>query len=224
MRSMNRRSLALAWTLALSLAAAGTLGGCGTTVVPPQARLSDPVPVYVADYGVHSSLLLPTPDGRFVEYNFGDWGYAAENRTMPQDAVGALLVSFQSGLGRRFFDLKPGEAEPKPAERPSRMNKVYCERNNVYELVRRLDQRYQAALKTQKPLRNPENGLEFVRDTERYGFANNCNHMTARSLEQLGCKVRGLVVSSKFDVARAEPAAGRKAEPAVPGWNTAMIE
>ena len=43
----------------LCLLAPGLLGGCAT-IYPPQQHLSDPVAVYVADYGVHSSLLLPT--------------------------------------------------------------------------------------------------------------------------------------------------------------------
>src|SRR4051794_32388940 len=184
----------------LCLLASGFLGGCAT-IYPPQQRLRDPVTVYVADYGVHSSLLLPTGDARFVEYAFGDWGYAAQNHCLPQDAVGALVLSFQSALGRRYFDLPPGETEPKPLERPWSLSRVNCERSDVDALLQRLNTRYEAAMRSQKPVMNPDNGIEFVKDSEHYSMLNNCNHLTARSLEQLGCRVQGFVVGSKFSVA-----------------------
>lgn len=217
----------------LCLLASGLLGGCAT-IYPPQQHLNDPVAVYVADYGVHSSLLLPTGDGRFVEYAFGDWGYAAQNHCMPQDAVGALVLSFQSALGRRYFELPPGETEPRQAERPWTLSRVDCERKDVDALVYRLDARYQAALRTHKPVKNPDNGIEFVKDSEHYSMLNNCNHLTARSLEQLGCRVQGFVVSSKFNIAssptqapsdRSDRSADAEAkhDMPVPGWNTASL-
>jgi len=220
----------------LCLLASGFLGGCAT-IYPPQQSLKEPVTVYVADYGVHSSLLLPTGDGRFVEYAFGDWGYAAQNHCLPQDAVGALVLSFQSALGRRYFELQPGETEPRPKERPWNLARVNCERTDVDALVQRLNARYEAALRSQKPVTNPDNGIEFVKDSEHYSMLNNCNHLTARSLEQLGCKVQGLVVSSKFSVApqpgaltSAPPSSSGKSVDAkpkgdspVPGWNTASL-
>lgn len=215
------------WVGLLTAGILWTSGGCATIYPPPRQPI-DPVWVYVADYGVHSSLLLPTGDGRYVEYAFGDWGYAAENHNLPQDAVGALVLSFQAGLGRRFIQVPPGRADPEPTERPWKLSKITCERGDVQALVRRLNERYEAALQTQKPVRNPENGLEFVKDTEHYSVLNNCNHLTARSLEILGCKVRGIVFSSKFQVASSPPRPpdsepARRPESPVPGWNTASI-
>ena len=93
-------------------------------IYPPQQSLKEPVTVYVADYGVHSSLLLPTGDGRFVEYAFGDWGYAAQNHCLPQDAVGAGVV-VPIGAGPAVFraearrDRAAAEGtpvEPRPGE------------------------------------------------------------------------------------------------------------
>ena len=110
-------------------------------------------------------------------------------------------MSFQSALGRRYFELQPGETEPRPKERPWNLARVNCERTDVDALVQRLNARYEAALRSQKPVTNPDNGIEFVKDSEHYSMLNNCNHLTARSLEQLGCRVQGLVVSSKFSVA-----------------------
>src|SRR4051794_37158104 len=50
--------------------------GCGGPVRPP-ANVRDPVPIYVTDYGRHSTLLLPTDDGRLEEFAFGDWDWLA---------------------------------------------------------------------------------------------------------------------------------------------------
>ena len=208
------------------LGSAPLLGGCAATVIP-QAEAKDPAPVFIADYGIHSSLFLPTPDGRFVEYAFGDWGYAAENHNWPHDALGALLMSFQSAFGRRYFDVKPGQDGPQPDRKPNSMQKIVCEREAVNRLLERLDARYRAA--GHKPVKNPENGIEYVRDVEHYSVANNCNHLTARSLRELGCEVRGLVVGSSFKVeyTRARP---RKPQANVavgkpsPEWGSARIE
>src|SRR4051794_38633478 len=213
----------------LCLLASGFLGGCAT-IYPPQQRLRDPVTVYVADYGVHSSLLLPTGDARFVEYAFGDWGYAAQNHCLPQDAVGALVLSFQSALGRRYFDLQPGETEPQPKERPWSLSRVNCERADVDALLQRLNARYEAALQNQKPVRTPAHGIAFGKDSEHYSMLNDGTHLPARSVEQLGCRVQGLQRSSKPTAARrpgSSPPSAKavdrkpKGGSPVPGWNTA---
>lgn len=224
MKRMTRPALSVTLFLVL---AAWSGGGCAAVVRPGAdvADLADPVPVFVADYGVHSSVFLPAGDGRFVEYAFGDWNYAANNHTWPNDAVGALVVSFQSALGRRFYDYRLDTAAPDlPAGHPKlKLDRIYCERAAVREVVADLDARYRAAVDAgHVPRRNPENGIEFVKDAEHYSLANNCNHLTARSLRKLGCDVRGVVVSANFRVADAPPAA-RKPAP-VPGWETASVE
>src|SRR5437016_69566 len=71
--------------------------GCAS--VYPQPKPTRPTAVYIADYGIHSSLIIPNGDGRYVEYAFGDWYYAALNHCWPNDALGALLVSAKSTLG-----------------------------------------------------------------------------------------------------------------------------
>jgi hypothetical protein len=175
-------------------------GGCATTV-RPAAQPIDPVAVFLTNYGVHSSLMLPTPDGRFVEYSFGDYGYAALNRGGPHNALGALFVSGQSGIGRRFLTVVPGEETPRPAWRPKNVQKIYANRFEVYALVKQLDQRFRAgATGNDEPVLNEITDTTFVKDTERYSIANNCNHMTARMLRQLGCEVKGNTAASAFKV------------------------
>jgi hypothetical protein len=189
----NRRSIRLLAGLLLLIAI-----GCAS--VRPAANLTDPVPVYLADYGVHSSLFLPTQDGRYVEYAFGDWGYAVENRNKPQDAIGALTVSRSSGFGRMYLDQSTGSA-PNPQRKPLSMQTVFADRADVYLLIDRLDVKFeQLAEKYGKPVVNAETAMSWVKDDQHYSWANNCNHLTADALEQLGCKVSGVVVWSNFAV------------------------
>jgi len=204
------------------LAALVAISGCAG--VRQTASIIDPVQVYVGDYGVHSSLFLPTADQRFVEYAFGDWGYAVENRNLPQDAIGALTVSRGAGFGRIYHERAGGTNTPDPPRKPFTLHAVTCERSDVLALIDRLDVRFEQLRDRHGPaVINPETGMSWVREDpdKRYSIANNCNHMTAAALQELGCRVTGLVVWSKFRVAE-EPSPPIK--PAVrtvekiPGW------
>jgi hypothetical protein len=42
--------------------------------------------------------------------------------------------------------------------------------------------------------------MYYVKDSEHYSVANNCNHLTARCLREMGCEVHGFVVLSNFTV------------------------
>jgi hypothetical protein len=193
---------------AISLLLLLAAGGCGATVYP-QPKPIQPTAVYVADYGIHSSLLLPNGDGRYVEYAFGDWNFAALNHCWPQDALGALLISFQSALGRRFIDLAPGETAPQPVHpSPHQVQVVYASREDVMRVVKDMDARYRRD--TREVMHNPDNDMDYVKDSEHYWVANNCNHLTARCLREMGCDVRGFVVLSKFSVEPVEPEIARR--------------
>jgi len=180
------------------------LGTTGCVSVYPQKVAVIPTAVYVTDYGIHSSVIIPNGDGRFVEYAFGDWYYAALNHDWPNDALGALLVSFKSGFGRRFIestpDLKPSSTQPEP----ERIQVIYVSRDEVETVRRNLDERYRRNLAkaSGKVVHNPENNMDFVPDDERYSFYNNCNDLTARCLRQMGCELKGVVGFSKFQVVR----------------------
>lgn len=191
--------------LLLTLVFVASAGGCATTVVP-SGHVANPVAVYVADYGIHSSLLLPVLDperpNQYVEYCFGDWGYAAENHCGPQDAVGALLISSQSAFGRRYIDVPTGGI-PRPSSPPRRLMILYASQANVGHLENELNERWQRDAET--VVHNPETEVDFVKDSEHYSIANNCNHMTAHLLRELGCEVRGPVGSSDFKVVYSEP-------------------
>jgi hypothetical protein len=173
--------------------------GCGATVHPP-AHVADPVAVYVADYGVHSAVMLPVVppnDGRYVEYAFGDWGYCAANRNAPQDAMGALLVSWGSALGRRYMELKPGQEYPLPAVSiPKYAFAVTVSRAKAQSIVKELDLRWELHAKT--AVHVTSNDVSYVKDPAPYGIFTSCNHFTADTLKKLGCEVDGPAISSKF--------------------------
>ena len=188
----------MAKTIAISLFLLACVGGCATNVYP-QAKPVRPVAVYVADYGIHSSLLLPDGEQRYVEYAFGDWNFAALNHCWPNDALGALLISFQSTLGRRFVAMEPWQVEPWPTRpSPHNIQVVYASQAEVERVVKELDDRYRRH--TRVVLHNSDNGMDYVKDDEHYSLLNNCNHLTARCLREMGCDVRGLAVLSTFSV------------------------
>jgi hypothetical protein len=183
--------------ISMILLALGT--GCATNVYQPRQTLAKPATVYIADYGIHSSLLLPNGDGRYVEYAFGDWNFAALNHCWPNDALGALLISFQSALGRRFIEVRPGQTVPCPCHpMPHQIQAVHASADEVAKVVKELDTRYHRD--DTVALFNPDNNMTYVKDSEHYSVANNCNHLTARCLRKMGCEVHGFVVLSTFKV------------------------
>jgi len=194
--------------------------GCAT--VRPVADPVDPVPVFLTDYGLHSSLILPTPDARYVEYCWGDWAFAVENRDWYLiDGPRALFLSLQSGFGRRFMPVDPYTGDPQvPFSDPSlkRLTKFYAARADVLAVEAQLDHRFQS---DEGPAKiNKINGITYVKDPSHYSLIQNCNHMTAALLRRLGCQVDGLVVGSDFSML--QPSQSRQV-PSPPGPPTAVV-
>ena len=50
------------------------LSSCAWRVVPP-AKVAEPVPVYLSEYGRHTRLALPDDSTAFFEYGFGEWNF-----------------------------------------------------------------------------------------------------------------------------------------------------
>jgi len=187
---VNRRSLLLI-TLLLIFAA-----GCST--VRPPATVKDPATIYLAVYGVHSSVLLPYGPEHYVEYSFGDWAYAAENYQMPWNALAALFISFQSTLGRNWIHVEPGQTTPQTYLPTKRLVKMQVERAKVDKIVKDFDRRYDAD--KGPPTYDDESNTFFVKDSKHYSWLNNCNHMTLDILEEAGCDVSGWGVTSGITV------------------------
>ena len=186
--------LPLSLIILVGLLCAGT--GCQTTVHPP-AALAQPTTVYLTDEVIHSSILMPMDDRRYVEYAFGDWAYAALDRHDPFHTVRALFFSPQGALGRRFLSLNVLARPMNPELKGISIHPLVLDRSDVNNLIRMLDARIDSA---KSKAENPENHFLFATVDEHYSFFNNCNTLTKRSLRQMKCGVESRSPFALYDV------------------------
>ena len=182
-----------------------TVAGCANRVVPPE-HVADPVAVYIVDYGRHSSLLLPSGQGRVSEFAYGDWEWFASNSTAWTHAIKALFFSAGATIGRRELDeSRGGMAGLLSRVGAARLVRISVERSRAEALREKLKRRWDRGRETM--VYNPLAELFLVRDAESYALWHNCNHETARWLRELGCSVWGLNATSDF-VVKGAAAAG----------------
>lgn len=185
-----------AWAIASGLLL-HLAGGCAAAITPPNG-VSHPVDIYITDYGWHSSLLLPTGDGRLVEFAFDDFRWFALNQNTWHDALRSLFCSAGSTLGRRDLAKPDGPAELVGETGADRVARIAVEADGAARLREGLEFAYQAHSATE--VFNPASDLYFVRVREPYSLFHNCNHVTARWLRELRCDVDGAAMTSKFKV------------------------
>ena len=174
-------------------------GGCVTTTIVPPPPSGDDVSVFVTDYSRHSSIILPAPQGHYVEYAFGDFDWFALSHTSGSDAARALLWSAGSTLGRRQLELTDDPSAVASDTWAQSVIRLRAPRAKVYALIEQLDAEYFARHDT--VTFNPASSMWFVRSREPYHAFHNCNHLTARWLSALGCEIRGPAMFSKFRIA-----------------------
>jgi hypothetical protein len=176
------------------------VSGCSGTIVPPESP-KDPVPVAVADYGRHSSVVLPDSEGKgSVEYAFGDWDWFAAGHTGLGEALRSLFASDVSTLGRRFYVVPPDSDRLARTLSARRVVQFQAPLSHVAELRTRLDQQYES--RAHQEVYNGPMGLWFVPHGGRYNMFRNCNHVTAKWLRELGCDTRGWAFWSSFRLAK----------------------
>lgn len=170
--------------------------GC-SAVIAPGPMPHDPAPIFVADYGYHASLTLPSATGSLTEYAFGNWEWFALSEESWLVAAPLVLFSGQGTLGRRPL--------PGPATLPAMNAQLGAPR--VIELAvergaaQRLAQRLEHTFDSHGPgLRNDAFDMEFVRVERRYCLFQQCNSTIADWLRELGLRVTGLTISSHFVV------------------------
>jgi hypothetical protein len=194
------------------------LSCCGCASITPPATVLDPVPIYLAEYPVHSELLM-SHDGQYFAYSFGDWNYAAIGHTWPNDALGALVVSGASELEKRQAPLDPHTGGPLLYDDPDMLIRMVANRQEVEARLAVLEKRFQDDLKTAGPdgvVSTPDHSRTYVKDQQHYSVFNDCNDLTADTLRALGYRVDGFVVGSHFHVY-----AGSTAPEAPPARTTA---
>lgn len=194
MPSRNHGRRGLLPLLLLLLLPGFVLGGCQHLIEPP-AAVSDPVRVFVIDYGRHASLALPKENSGLVEWSWGDWNWFALDRTGPLEGLQALFASPRSTLSRR--DLAPALDAEELTERigADKILSLHVERGRARALQRHLDARWQR--RRREAVAHPS-GRVFVPDDRRYGLFNNSVHELARWLEALGADVSGSGATANF--------------------------
>jgi hypothetical protein len=189
-------------SLLLLLLAGFALGGCQQTVTPP-ATVSDPVSVFVVDYGRHASLALPKDDATgLVEWSWGDWNWFALERTGALDGLQALFASPRSTLSRR--ELAPATD---PRELQSRLggqevHSLEVERDRARALLFQLERRWNR--RRDQAVAHPS-GRTFVPEDARYSLTNNSVHELARWLRALGADVSVSGVTANFRIREPRP-------------------
>jgi hypothetical protein len=176
------------------------LVSCATTIRPP-AAVSDPSTVILLTHGISSSLVLADQKGRAVRFAYGDWRYYALNRTDLGTTLAAALWPTPSALGRQVVEPAAEQPDALVAQLGIAYDEVFSirvERAAVERLRQDLETLFLAAIDTR--VYNPEPNLEFVRHPEPYTLFNNSNRKVAQWLRQLGCKVSGIPLLSKWRV------------------------
>jgi len=195
--SRPARIAGLVVTLSLLLGFGG--GGCSTIVRPPGQPLQRPTTIYLTDEFIHSSVIVPTDDGRHVEYALGDWSYAALNRHDPYHVLQALFFSHQGALGRRYLTIKPDAKPMAPQLKGVTVNTIVVEREQVRELIATLDARFRP---DHPQAENPDNHFVWVTVDDGYALWHNCNTLTKSNLRHLGCEVQSRSMLAMYDVKR----------------------
>lgn len=154
----------------------------------------------VIDYGYHSSLVLPRPEGGSVEYAYGEWDWFALNRDEWFHVFATLCCPNTGALGRRRLAAPPTIPALREIVRCEEMLEFRVARPRADGLLRRLEEDFQRRIETR--VYNPAVQLEFVHSDVDYCFLVNCNHMLGRWLLELGCGLGGCASFSTFRLER----------------------
>ncbi len=194
---MRRRVAILLLVGAATSSAALVACGCTLVIRPPENPV-DPVTVVLVDYGRHSSLILPRPEGGSVEFAYGEWDWFALNRVSIFHAIALAFWPQQGALGRRAIPAPPDPVALKPHVHGEEFFAIRVERAKAAGLRSRLEEQWTSG--SGEAVDNPALGLRFVKVDDNYILCHNCNHMTARWLRELGCEVVGSACLASFRI------------------------
>lgn len=174
-------------------------GGCVSVVTPPPAPDRETT-VFVLQEAMHLGLVLPLPEGGYVEFGFGDYEWFALGNTAWYRVFPTVLWPTQGTLGRRPFPL--AEAQLPATLSWARLSPIPVDAARAELLRQRLEQEFAAAFPDGPP--PPEDfRFTFARHADDYWLPYNCSDATAGWLRELGCAVawvplrRGLSVGSR---------------------------
>ncbi|NJL80620.1 MAG: DUF2459 domain-containing protein [Richelia sp. RM2_1_2] len=166
------------------------------TIVPP-ADTAEALTIYIADYGLHSELVLPSGNGELIQYAYGDWNYFALNQQDLKNGATALFIPTQGTLGRQKFS-NIVELQQIIQQQNYTLLSLVVARNKVTQLLQLLDQRFSRNISTK--IENSQTGLTLVKDERDYTFLHNSNHEIVEWLRALDCQIYGFVMWANFRV------------------------
>lgn len=195
MRSRSRTGICVALLTALA--------GCGPMQIRAPRVAGAPAAVYLADYGRHSSLILPRPGGARVEYAYGWWPWFALNHQQWYDAIPLFIFPGEGALARRSL---PEDADAETLRRDlglEHVELISVEPARAAALLAHLDAAYEAHRDAE--IANPATAMTCVPSDRAYSLINNCNTAVTEWLETLGCGLCGQTFLANFDVESPAP-------------------
>lgn len=179
--------------------------GCTSVVVLQPPAPVDTRPIFLLDHGRHPSLILPVGDSAVVRYAYGEWRWYAKRQTDVLRAVPAILWPTRGAIGRRVLAAAPDSAAVRRAVRVA-IEHIYvleAEAEAIGGVRARLDSLFEAHRATM--LYSEAYDLEFVHHPSPYSGLRTSNQVIAVWLGELGFRVHGPAVWSRWMVRGAAP-------------------
>lgn len=181
--------------------------------ITPPSGVADPVTVFVADHGIHTSLILPRTDGQLAQFSYSRFDWAALDYDQWYRSLGAIMVPGPGTVGTRDFPGPPtfenlthqfeltNNHPPVQAIYPIQVSAARC--GQVLTLLETRWSEHQDTM-----VLNEKRGLRFVKDATSYSLFHNCNHEVAQWLRDLGCDVSGAGMTADVSVKALPPDSG----------------
>lgn len=200
-----RACLVLPWIVLLTIA-------CTPAVIAPPPAPEDPRPVFLLDHGRHPSLVLPLGDTATVRYAYGEWRWYAERKTGVLRAFPAVWWPTPAALGRRVLAVPPDSAALHGAlgVGVEHLYAFEAAADRVARLRARLDSLFSLG-RRDTLIHNRVYDLDFAPHPDAYWGLHNSNQVVAAWLQELGFRVEGPVLFSRWRIVPLQASCGRVA-------------
>jgi hypothetical protein len=189
--------------------------GCAMLVRPP-SRVVQATTVYLAEYGMHGTLVFPLADGA-VQFDYGDHAYYAQDDKRILTGLRALAFPDTGALARRRICIPLPEDLPalKDLLQAETLFPLRVDATKAANLRDRLGKRFLEHSSTRTcpqvwQFAAPEEVgksrwlyyecTQFIVDPDSYYFAHTCNQALANWLIELDCQVDGWMWCVDFKV------------------------
>lgn len=196
----RRRWLRALFAVAIAIALTFAIFGWTKRVSAP-VPVKEPTAVFVVRDELHRGLLLPAPNGGYVEFGFGDWHWYARAQEQWHNVFATVLWPTQGTLSRRDHASRNGD-DLRASMSWATFDEFVVEKAAAAKLRDRLEAQF-AARQRERVIRTGLR-MHFVPWDRDYWFADTCADAVAEWLVELGCEASWVPLC--FDVASA-PAA-----------------